>query len=40
MKQLKIGSKSYVVYIIDDDEAIRDSLALLQNANDFRVSCH
>ena len=32
--------KSGVVYIVDDDEAIRDSLALLLNANGFRVSCH
>ena len=29
-----------VVYVVDDDEAIRDSLALLLNANGFRVSCH
>ena len=29
-----------VVYIVDDDEAIRDSLTLLLNANGFRVSCH
>lgn len=32
--------KSGVVYIIDDDEAVRDSLALLLNANGFRVSTH
>jgi len=32
--------KSGVVYVVDDDEAIRDSLALLLNANGFRVSCH
>ncbi|WP_438978648.1 response regulator transcription factor [Polynucleobacter sp.] len=29
-----------VVYIVDDDQAIRDSLTLLLSANGFRVSCH
>lgn len=29
-----------LVYVVDDDEAIRDSLSLLLNANGFRVSCH
>ena len=33
-------SKSGVVYVVDDDEAIRDSLTLLLNANGFKVSCH
>ena len=33
-------TKSGVVYIIDDDEAIRDSLSLILNANGFRVSPH
>ncbi|MCF8166215.1 MAG: response regulator [Rhodoferax sp.] len=32
--------KDGVVYVVDDDEAIRDSLAILLNANGFRVSCH
>ena len=32
--------KGGVVYVIDDDEAIRDSLALLLNAYGFRVSPH
>lgn len=35
-----LPSKSGVVYVVDDDEAIRDSLALLLNASGFRVSCH
>lgn len=32
--------KDEIVYVVDDDEAIRDSLAFLLNANGFRVSCH
>ena len=32
--------KSGVVYVVDDDDAVRDSLALLLNANGFSVSCH
>lgn len=32
--------KDGVVYVVDDDEAIRDSLTLLLNANGFRASCH
>ena len=43
-KLLNVGdhfpSKSGVVYVVDDDEAIRDSLTLLLNTNGFRVSCH
>ena len=43
-KLLNVGdhfpSKSGVVYVVDDDEAIRDSLTLLLNANGFKVSCH
>lgn len=35
-----LPAKGGVVYVVDDDEAIRDSLALLLNANGFRVSCH
>ena len=34
------SGKGGVVYVIDDDEAIRDSLALLLNAYGFRVSPH
>jgi FixJ family two-component response regulator len=34
------SEKGGVVYVIDDDEAIRDSLALLLNAYGFRVSPH
>jgi FixJ family two-component response regulator len=29
-----------VIYVVDDDEAIRGSLAWLLEANGFRVSCH
>ncbi|MBU3587204.1 response regulator transcription factor [Polynucleobacter sp. 31A-FELB] len=36
----KPSIQSGVVYVIDDDEAIRDSLSLLLNANGFRVSPH
>ena len=36
----KPSIQSGVVYVIDDDEAIRDSLALLLNAYGFRVSPH
>ena len=32
--------KTSVVYLIDDDQAVRDSLALLLNAHGFRVSPH
>lgn len=32
--------KDEIVYVVDDDEAIRDSLILLLNANGFKVSCH
>lgn len=39
-KDAKLPVKSGVVYIIDDDEAVRDSLSLLLNANGFRVSAH
>lgn len=40
MNNTDIGSKSGVVYIVEDDEAVRDSLGLLLNANGFRVSPH
>ena len=33
---MKIG----VVYIVDDDEAVRTSLAWLLESNGFAVSCH
>ncbi len=29
-----------VIYVVDDDEAIRGSLAWLLEANGFKVSCH
>lgn len=29
-----------VVYLVDDDEAIRNSLSWLLEANGFKVSCH
>lgn len=32
--------KDGVIYVVDDDEVIRESLAFLLNANGFRVSCH
>lgn len=39
-EKLQIPEKNGVVHVVDDDEAIRDSLALLLNANGFKVSCH
>jgi FixJ family two-component response regulator len=33
-------SKDEVVYVVDDDEAMRDSLAWLLQSNDHKVSCH
>lgn len=32
--------KTGVIYVVDDDEAMCDSLTFLLNANGFRVSCH
>jgi FixJ family two-component response regulator len=32
--------KDGVVYIVDDDEAIRDSLAWLLQSNGYKISCH
>ncbi|APB99088.1 response regulator transcription factor [Polynucleobacter asymbioticus] len=32
--------KSGVVYVVDDDEAMRDSLTWLLESNGFKVSCH
>lgn len=32
--------KNGVIYVVDDDESIRDSILFLLNANGFRVSCH
>ena len=37
---MKNASASKVVYVIDDDEAMRDSLALLLNASGFKVCCY
>lgn len=33
-------TRTGVVYVIDDDEAVRDSLALLLKANGLKVSPH
>jgi len=34
------STKNGVVYVVDDDEALRDSLAWLLQANGFKTSCH
>ena len=36
----EVPVKSGVVYVVDDDEAMRDSMSWLLEGNGFKVSCH
>jgi len=36
----KFPAKDDVVYVVDDDEAMRDSLSWLLQSNGYKVSCH
>lgn len=40
IKNHEVPIKSGVIYVVDDDESVRDSLSWLLEGNGFKTSCH